>query len=323
MKLLVPMDLTQPFDVQDIIMIVARRLSADVHLFTAIHPDSGQNTFPHEVLDAPPLAADGTGGLVRPNFVRASEGPAGPPVETRDQALNRMRAAASERLQLVAAHLSDVSATIEVAVHAHPAEAIAAYAAEQRVDLVLMRTHARAGVRRAVLGSVAEDVVRRVAAPVMLVGPSCTAVAQNYDDLIVCLDGTAVAEEILPLVRWMRTIDLHVTVVTAVPTGHQSAEAREKSAYIERLGLAMRGEGVRTDWAVIPGTNPAAAITGFAASRPTSIVALITRGRRGLPRLLTGSVAMRVVHDATTPILVMHAHDSTTAPSPAALVDRR
>lgn len=323
MKLLVPVDLAQPFDLQDLVAAVARRLSAEVCLFAVVDPERVRNTFPHELLDAPPPVGDPSGGLIRPNRIHPADGPAGPPVETRDQALNRLRAAAREQLQLVADHLAPLNVTIEVAVQGHPAEAIAAQAAQQSVDLLLMRTPARACVRRAVLGSVAEEVVRRVELPVMLVGPGCTAVAQNFDDLIICLDGTAVSEEILPLARWVRSIDLHVIAVTAVPTGHQSAEVREKSAYIERLGLAMRGEGVHADWAVIPGTNPAAAITGFAASRPTSIVALVTRGRTGLPRLLNGSVAMRVVHDATAPILVMHAHSGATSPAPAVHAERQ
>jgi nucleotide-binding universal stress UspA family protein len=308
MRILVPIDLSQPFDLQDLLAIVASRLSGDLYLFAAINPDRGRSTFSHEVIDAPLPAGDATGGLIRPNFARLSDSPAGPPVETRGQALSRARAAAYEQLQLIADHLGERNVTVDVAAHARPAEAIAAYAAEQSIDLLLMRTHGRAGVRRAVLGSVAEDVVRRVAVPVMLVGPACTTVAPTYDDMIICLDGTAVAEEILPLARWVRGVDLHVTAVTAVPAGHQGADVQAKAAYIERVGLSLRGEGVRADWAVIPGANPAAAITDFAAARPTSIVALITRGRTGLPRLLAGSAAMQVVHDATSPVLVVHAH---------------
>src|SRR5579875_2992796 len=149
MNLLVPVDLAHPLDLLDLTASVARRLSADVHLFTAIHPGRGQNTFPQEGSDRPPPAGDSTGGLIRPGFERASAGPVAAPVETRDQAINRLRASATEQLRVAAEQLSDLNVTIDVAVQPHPADAIAEYAARNAVDLVLMRTHGRTGVRRA------------------------------------------------------------------------------------------------------------------------------------------------------------------------------
>jgi universal stress protein A len=50
-----------------------------------------------------------------------------------------------------------------------PADAILEYAAEQRIDLVVMGTHGRDGVARMLLGSVAETVVRKATCPVLIV----------------------------------------------------------------------------------------------------------------------------------------------------------
>jgi nucleotide-binding universal stress UspA family protein len=50
-----------------------------------------------------------------------------------------------------------------------PAEEIVRYAHEHAVDLIVMGTHGREGVMRAVLGSVAETVVRRASCPVLTV----------------------------------------------------------------------------------------------------------------------------------------------------------
>jgi nucleotide-binding universal stress UspA family protein len=50
-----------------------------------------------------------------------------------------------------------------------PAEEIVRYAHEHAVDLIVMGTHGREGVMRAVLGSVAETVVRRAPCPVLTV----------------------------------------------------------------------------------------------------------------------------------------------------------
>src|SRR5579872_5650061 len=48
------------------------------------------------------------------------------------------------------------------------ADAIVKIAAEKNADLIAMATHARSGVKRAFLGSVADDVVRNVRCPVLL-----------------------------------------------------------------------------------------------------------------------------------------------------------
>jgi nucleotide-binding universal stress UspA family protein len=50
-----------------------------------------------------------------------------------------------------------------------PAHAICAYARRIGADLIVIGTHGRTGVARAVLGSVAEAVVRHAACPVMTV----------------------------------------------------------------------------------------------------------------------------------------------------------
>jgi nucleotide-binding universal stress UspA family protein len=56
-------------------------------------------------------------------------------------------------------------------VHGDPATEIARFAAEGRFDLVVMGTHGRAELAHAMLGSVAEKVVRRAPCPVLVTRP--------------------------------------------------------------------------------------------------------------------------------------------------------
>jgi nucleotide-binding universal stress UspA family protein len=51
------------------------------------------------------------------------------------------------------------------------AEEIVACAGERKVDLIAMATHGRTGLKRFALGSVAEEVVRQVSIPVLLIRP--------------------------------------------------------------------------------------------------------------------------------------------------------
>ncbi|WP_224448565.1 universal stress protein [Haloprofundus salilacus] len=64
---------------------------------------------------------------------------------------------------------ADVPVVTDV-VHGSPASGIVDYATEHDVDLVVVGTHGRHGVRRVLLGSVAERVVRNAPVPVLTVG---------------------------------------------------------------------------------------------------------------------------------------------------------
>jgi nucleotide-binding universal stress UspA family protein len=83
----------------------------------------------------------------------------------------------TELTDLVRTHLTDPgSATVKVTV-GKPAEEIVQVARDEAVDLIVMGTHGRTGLRHVLLGSIAETVVRTAPCPVFTVkatghGPS-------------------------------------------------------------------------------------------------------------------------------------------------------
>jgi nucleotide-binding universal stress UspA family protein len=62
-----------------------------------------------------------------------------------------------------------------------PAQELVAYARRAAIDLIVMGTHGRTGVSRALLGSVAEAVVRRAPCPVLTV-PAATTSSSVVDE---------------------------------------------------------------------------------------------------------------------------------------------
>ena len=56
-------------------------------------------------------------------------------------------------------------------VKGNPAEQILTFAREKKVDLILMSTHGRTGLTHALMGSVAEKVVRNAQCPVLTLKP--------------------------------------------------------------------------------------------------------------------------------------------------------
>jgi nucleotide-binding universal stress UspA family protein len=70
------------------------------------------------------------------------------------------------------AQLQDAGYAVSVCVRfGDPAEEIVACARDGDIDLVAMATHGRTGLRQLIMGSVAEQVLRRLAIPVVLVRP--------------------------------------------------------------------------------------------------------------------------------------------------------
>ncbi len=93
-------------------------------------------------------------------------------VERRGQAVARIRDELEHYLEEAVAGLALQRINIEKAVRfGDAAEEIIKYAREQNVDLIMMATHGRTGLSRAISGSVADRVVTSGAAPVLLVRP--------------------------------------------------------------------------------------------------------------------------------------------------------
>lgn len=196
-----------------------------------------------------------------------------------------------------------------------PAECIAEAAAAPGV-LVCVSSHGASGIRRALLGSVAEDVLRMCATPVLIVGPEAGGdLALNDGRLVVCSDGSDTSEAILPVAQqWCTDLELApwLTVVVDPEAAVEGpgAEAVEAN-YVRALATRFTIPGATTNWEVLHGHHPAEAIVGLAESLPATIVAMATHGKTGLARVALGSVAAGVVRHAPCPVLVLRPSDLT------------
>jgi nucleotide-binding universal stress UspA family protein len=66
------------------------------------------------------------------------------------------------------------------AVFGPPGEAIVKYAAENKVDLIALATHGRSSLGRALLGSVADYVIRQSRIPIFLIRPMPVSEPKNH-----------------------------------------------------------------------------------------------------------------------------------------------
>lgn len=213
-------------------------------------------------------------------------------------------------------------------------EALERHVESAGVDMVVLATHGRGPMGRFWLGSVADQVARHLTRPVMLVRPEEEAVdlaeQPKMDHLMVLLDGTPLAEQILeqavPLARLLKARVMLTRVVRPVlrpdylPEGttigwldtstieqvrqHQIELEKDAHDYLDQIARRLRDTELEVDVRVLVGEQPAVRILDEAEAARTRMIALTTHGRSGLSRLVLGSVADKVVRGAHVPVLV-------------------
>ncbi len=185
------------------------------------------------------------------------------------------------------------------------AETICATANSGDVDLIVMATRGRSGLKRLVLGSVTSEVVANAHRPVLVVPP-----AHEGDDgdtafgrILVPLDGSETAERVLPAAASLAAAFDAVLTLTHVPLPTvEDHGAMER--YLGAARTALERAGLRAETHV-GGHEPDAAIPELAASLGADLIAMATHGRGGMERALIGSVAETVVGTADVPVLLV------------------
>ncbi len=205
----------------------------------------------------------------------------------------------------------------------HPAEQIVDYADRENMGVIVMATHGWSGIRRWVMGSVADKVLRATKRPVALI----RAEAANANDsdrpilvkLLVPLDGSKESEAVIPYVEELASkIEGEVVLLYVVapgdlgefvplPGAQGQMQLRAKAeAYLEKAGNALKGKGIKTTSEVGVGVV-AEEIVRVANMIDANIVAMTTHGRSGIGRFTVGSTADKVLNAGKTPLLLVKA----------------
>lgn len=186
-----------------------------------------------------------------------------------------------------------------------PADAIVNAAASGPDRVVCMSTHGRGRFRWAVVGSVAEEVLRTQRDPILLVGHSCLLDLPAGRRMVVCVDGSPASEHVVPIAReWALALGLDVVLAFAShPLDVEDAE--HPAAVLEAPASRLREGGVTVDTELLRSGYPAGALADLAADIDASLVAMTTHARSGVPRAVLGSVTTAVVNMAPCPVLAV------------------
>ncbi len=144
----------------------AKASQAEVHLATILKPGEARDTSRGNVVHAMTPAATPAGQLLHTGE------PLPKLAETRSEAISGILQETRESLRDTASrYLAGVEVTVHADINEHVAEAIIALAGQLGAELVAVGTHGRTGISHALMGSVAEKVVRQSPLPVLVIGP--------------------------------------------------------------------------------------------------------------------------------------------------------
>jgi len=215
-----------------------------------------------------------------------------------------------------------------------PAPAIVSYAEAHDIDLIVMGTHGRRGLRRLLLGSTAEEIVRTAPCPVFTVRPPETPVdaLEGIDAILVPIDFSRHARTALRHAKALAALYhtrldlLHVVEEhlhpafynTGVWSVYDVIPDIEEKAINELMTFYRETEGspVEVHFHVRPG-HAAREIAAFAGEHDIDMIVMATHGLRGLDHVLMGSVAEKVVRWSPVPVFTVKAFGKTLVPEPA------
>ncbi|MCU0493374.1 MAG: universal stress protein [Chloroflexaceae bacterium] len=147
-----------------------------------------------------------------------------------------------------------------------------------------------------------------------------------YQHILVPLDGSPLAESVLPYIRSMVSpgTSTRITLLRAIPEINpvnlnfvdtagvavtSMAEVESECVdYLSAIAQQLQAEGYNVQPLVVEHVQPETAIVEYVRTHNVDLITLATHGRSGLGKLVFGSVTEKVLHHAGVPVLVIPPH---------------
>jgi nucleotide-binding universal stress UspA family protein len=241
---------------------------------------------------------------------------------------------AANAVKQIAAEMSSAEVTFETVVREgeEVADEILQQSRAQGADLIIMRTHGRVGLERAILGSVTQRVLAESGVPVMLVRPDEREIGQ-IQKLLVPIDGspggavalgTAVAlaqetgasimllEVAVPMPTWAFAGDPLGGIAYYDPVWDEESLASAK-AYVAGIVTRLQRGGLVVEGQARQERSVADTIVNVAEQVKADVIVMSTQALTGPARALLGSVADAVVRTSHCPVLLVHRAEAAQA----------
>lgn len=201
--------------------------------------------------------------------------------------------------------------------------ALIEYARRHDIDLIVSATHGRGGFSRALLGSVADELVRRSGLPVIALRPNAppSETADRISRIMIPLDSSELAERVIqPATMLAHATGAEIALFYALTPFYLTSGAREPALRVargmlerdrvaallqlERIATTLRSRGLIVTIELSTHDDAAIAIVRQAVRAGADLIAMATHGRSGVRRIALGAVGDRVLRSANVPVLL-------------------
>lgn len=268
-----------------------------------------------------------TGARVRVVFVQVLHAdpfaPAVYPADHQQRVVGAMREVVTQAFAALGMSDSSVEVSYDVVHDLAVTPAIERFARNYAIDLAVVGTHGRRGLRHMMLGSVAEELVRTLPCPVLSVRSDAAVHLLGGGDmpeLLVPVDFSSHSVEAVHAGREFAALFsigmrvLHVVEETLHPAFYNAGafsiydlqpDVEERAwTHLQRMLTETPGPVVPVELEVVDG-RAAAEIVRVARERGSSLIVMATHGLTGLAHLFMGSVTEKVVRLSPCPTLVV------------------
>jgi nucleotide-binding universal stress UspA family protein len=153
-----------------------------------------------------------------------------------------------------------------------------------------------------------------------------------FERILVCLDGSKLAEQILPYateealkfdsrVTLLQVMTIPSSVSAAAGAAAQTGDIMKEESqrqeadtrtYLDSVGQGLLKKGVNTDCVVLQPSPPGEAIVKYGRDNSIDLICIATHGRSGLGRAVFGSVADHILRESGLPILLIRPKEAST-----------
>lgn len=228
---------------------------------------------------------------------------------------NPFRVAHSKAKEM--AKLSRVSVTTiitTISEEGEPYGKILGVAEAEECDLIVVGTKGMSGLERVLVGSVAAAVIGHSHRDVLVI-PARAQI--GWKRILVATDGSKFSRVAVErAINYAKKYGSELTAVTVVDApaelsgvspGAVEDMIRKAKRYVEEVKSQADSAGLKTETFVLEGGEASRKLTDFAAGHNISIIVMGSHGRKGLSKLLVGSVAEKIIGYAHCPVLIAKA----------------
>ena len=188
--------------------------------------------------------------------------------------------------------------------------------------MIMLTRRGRSGANQRSLGGVAEAVLKRTAIPVFLIPSEFVSapVISVFSSILVPLDGSELAEQSLPYVRYLASIRGSETVLHYVEPSHNSAVSGDQPmalrhgagrignamTYLSIIACRLASSGIKARTKLTVG-HPGREIAREAIDGAADLLVVCSHGRTGLAERPFGAVTDHVLRTSAVPVLLVRA----------------